>query len=227
MSTTFGQPKSPVSVPPLSGNISGVAPEGDIIGNSIANDRCSAASQPTMNPPPPRPFIHGSATPIANAVATAASIALPPAARISRPMSTATDILPATAPPVPRAGERVTESAVLAGDSERVRDCGCHTGCLPAWISVAECAKCHVWPASPSFGRLSIPGSGLTGHLRGAYDELECQGPARTSWALRVLCQAFVARLQGLESLPWVTRSRLCLTPENCHATQCRSIVIT
>src|SRR5690606_489920 len=93
--------------PPLSGNMSGVAPAGEIMGYSIATLRRSPASHATRYPPPPMPFIHGSATPTAKAVAIAASIALPPRFSLVRPASTASGALAATTPRLPVATGRV------------------------------------------------------------------------------------------------------------------------
>src|SRR5271167_1559578 len=52
-----------------------------------------------MAPPPPGPLIHGSTTPIAKDVATAASTASPPAARMAAPTSAARRCCAATIPP--------------------------------------------------------------------------------------------------------------------------------
>src|SRR3954447_5671376 len=52
-----------------------------------------------MKPMPPRPLFHGSRTDSAKAVATTASTALPPAARISAPTRAATPFCDATRPP--------------------------------------------------------------------------------------------------------------------------------
>src|SRR4051794_16604835 len=53
----------------------------------------------TMKPMPPRPLFHGSRTASAKAVATTASTALPPDARISAPTRAATPFCEATRPP--------------------------------------------------------------------------------------------------------------------------------
>src|SRR5262249_18817494 len=53
----------------------------------------------TRKPPPPIPLIHGSRTPSAKLVATAASTALPPAASTSAPTEAASRLWEATMPP--------------------------------------------------------------------------------------------------------------------------------
>src|ERR1700742_5248049 len=55
----------------------------------------------TMKPPPPGPATHGTVTPRALAVATAASTALPPRLRTSMPAWLAPTSMEATAPPLP------------------------------------------------------------------------------------------------------------------------------
>src|SRR5207248_1177882 len=56
-----------------------------------------------MKPPPPGPAANGTVTPIAAAVATAASMALPPCLSTSMPAWLASRLMDATAPPVPTA----------------------------------------------------------------------------------------------------------------------------
>jgi hypothetical protein len=56
-----------------------------------------------MKPPPPGPATNGMVTPSALAVATAASIALPPCFSTSMPAWLASVSIEATAPPVPTA----------------------------------------------------------------------------------------------------------------------------
>ena len=56
-----------------------------------------------MNPPPPGPATNGMVTPSVLAVATAASMALPPWARTSMPAWVASVSIEATPPPVPTA----------------------------------------------------------------------------------------------------------------------------
>src|SRR5215470_18016620 len=57
-----------------------------------------SARATTMNPPPPIPFIHGSTTPVAEPLATAASTALPPDARMPAPTAAASRLWAATTP---------------------------------------------------------------------------------------------------------------------------------
>src|SRR5580704_18749658 len=57
----------------------------------------------TMKPPPPGPATHGTVTPRALAVATAASTALPPSRSTSMPARLAPTSIDATAPPLPTA----------------------------------------------------------------------------------------------------------------------------
>src|SRR5579875_3201947 len=57
----------------------------------------------TMKPPPPGPATHGTVTPMALAVATAASTALPPRLSTLMPAALAFTSIDATAPPVPTA----------------------------------------------------------------------------------------------------------------------------
>src|ERR687887_96514 len=59
---------------------------------------CSAARQMVIAPPPAGPLIHGSTTPMANDVATAASIASPPASNTVAPTSAARRCCAATIP---------------------------------------------------------------------------------------------------------------------------------
>src|SRR5687768_11234109 len=59
----------------------------------------------TMYPPPPKPLIHGSTTPAAKAVATAASTAFPPRSSMSAPARAARMCLAATTPRYPSANE--------------------------------------------------------------------------------------------------------------------------
>src|SRR5262245_29449472 len=77
-----------------------------------------------MNPPPPGPATNGIVTPSALAVATAASIALPPRFSTSIPAWLASASIEATAPPLPTAtgvaevlaaGWRVTAAPAQAG----------------------------------------------------------------------------------------------------------------
>src|ERR1700733_8719113 len=89
-----------------------------------------------MNPPPPGPATKGMVTPSVLAVATAASIALPPCFSASMPAWLASRSMDATAPPVPTAAgsfagaaevwpaearapdERATRSAARANPAE-------------------------------------------------------------------------------------------------------------
>jgi hypothetical protein len=57
------------------------------------------ASQIVAKPPPPKPLIQGSVAPKARLVATAASTAWPPAARIRAPAAAASRDCAATTPP--------------------------------------------------------------------------------------------------------------------------------
>src|SRR3954452_1192770 len=77
LSTTDGQPKKPISLPPI-WYISGVAAEAETIGYDTTDARGWPGTWMTINPPPPMPFIHGSTTDATNDVVTAASTALPP-----------------------------------------------------------------------------------------------------------------------------------------------------
>src|SRR5215216_4909958 len=100
LSTTPAQPNRARSGPvPDSGNISGVAPAGETIGNSTTFAEASPGRCATRNPPPPMPLIHGSTTPETNAVVTAASTALPPALNTAAPASAASTDLAPTIPP--------------------------------------------------------------------------------------------------------------------------------
>src|SRR6478609_3052941 len=77
----------------------------------------------TMNPPPPGPATNGSLTPSALAVATAASIALPPSRSTRMPAALASGSADVTAPPEPTAagclpGELCGCCAAPAGASE-------------------------------------------------------------------------------------------------------------
>src|SRR6188472_3903003 len=74
-----------------------------------------------MKPPPPMPQLNGSVTPSVAAAATAASIALPPRSRISRPAALAWGLTEAIAPPVPVAVDaaKTTEPSPVA--SQRAR----------------------------------------------------------------------------------------------------------
>src|SRR5260370_12073315 len=75
----------------------------------------------TMKPIPPSPLFHGSRTASAKAVATTASTALPPAARISAPTVAATPFCAATTPPREAAtGFRTTQFCVNAAISQHL-----------------------------------------------------------------------------------------------------------
>ncbi len=63
--------------------------------------RSTPSTAGTAAPPPPMPFIHGSRTPSASEVATAASTALPPARSSSAPAPAARTLCAATSPPPP------------------------------------------------------------------------------------------------------------------------------
>src|SRR5882757_8985793 len=75
-----------------------------------------------MKPPPPIPHDAGFVTPTANAVATAASTALPPCFRISTPACAASSLSETTIPCVPTADRLADESAAerFAGMSAQI-----------------------------------------------------------------------------------------------------------
>src|SRR5579864_7587678 len=98
-SSTRGQVKSSVIVSPVSGYAAGSRPEGAIGPKSTTSARPPPGGRTTMKPIPPSPLFHGSRTLSANAVATTASTALPPAASISAPTVAATPFCAATTPP--------------------------------------------------------------------------------------------------------------------------------
>ena len=75
----------------------------------------------TANPPPPIPELYWCATPAANAVATAASTALPPRPRISRPAAAAGPTDVTTMPRLPHAGPGSAPRASGASDAEQER----------------------------------------------------------------------------------------------------------
>src|SRR5271166_6249352 len=66
---------------------------------------------------PPRPFIIGSATPTTTAMASAASVALPPAFRTSRPTTAAIGVLAQAMPYLAKTGARLKR---LMGDKARL-----------------------------------------------------------------------------------------------------------
>src|SRR5581483_11258734 len=66
-----------------------------------------------MKPPPPRPLIIGSATPVAKHIVTAASTALPPSRSTRRPASATAACFAVTMPPLPTASVRVTIRRVV------------------------------------------------------------------------------------------------------------------
>ena len=72
----------------------------------------------TANAPPPRPELYWCATPAANAVAIAASTALPPRPRISRPAAAAGPTDVTTMPRLPHAGPGVAASATRAASAQ-------------------------------------------------------------------------------------------------------------
>ena len=98
---------SPVSLR----NQSGVAPEGAVSRPSKVVTE-PPASPRTRNPPPPIPELCGSTTVSASITAIAASVALPPRARISSPAACARGSAALTAPV--KAGASVRGSAVSA-----------------------------------------------------------------------------------------------------------------
>src|SRR5579885_835951 len=66
-----------------------------------------------MKPPPPRPLIIGSATPVAKHIVTAASTAFPPSRSTRNPASATAACFAVTMPPLPRASVRVTIRRVV------------------------------------------------------------------------------------------------------------------
>ena len=62
--------------------------------------RSPDAQRATRSPPPPTPFMSGCSTPIAKAVVTAASTALPPRCSTSAPMRAPSRSCATTIPPV-------------------------------------------------------------------------------------------------------------------------------
>src|SRR5947209_7938 len=98
-----------------------------------------------MKPMPPSPLFHGSRTASANAVATTASTALPPAARMSAPTAAATPFCAATMPPCEAAtGFRTTQfciSCVMSQHLDRI-DPALVEGVMPGQASclVIGCA---------------------------------------------------------------------------------------
>src|SRR5437016_129045 len=76
-----------------------------------------------MKPPPPGPATNGTVTPIAAALATAASIALPPRESTSMPAWLAPRLMDATAPPVPTAtGCFLTPAKIRPADAPAGND---------------------------------------------------------------------------------------------------------
>src|SRR3954470_10576132 len=97
--STRGQVNNSVAVSPVSGKAAGSSSTGAIGPKSTISARLPPGGMTTMKPMPPRPLFHGSRTASAKAVATPASTALPPAARISAPTRAATPFCDATSPP--------------------------------------------------------------------------------------------------------------------------------
>ena len=98
-SRTAGQPNNSSSRPSTRGYAAGSRRAGATMPKSIASAAPSALAM-IITPPPPRPLIQGSSTPSASEVASAASMALPPAARTSAPTSAAPTCWAATSPPL-------------------------------------------------------------------------------------------------------------------------------
>src|SRR5579863_455746 len=120
-STTLAHVKSSVLVSSVSGNRAGSSPAGATGPKSTTSARVPPAGCTTMKPMPPSPLFHGSRTDSAKAVATTASTAVPPAARISAPTWAATPFCDATMPRfVATAGLRTVQfwiSASMLEDS--------------------------------------------------------------------------------------------------------------
>src|SRR5580704_3340908 len=97
--STCAQVNSSVRSSPVSGNSAGSSPAGATGPKSTTSARPPPAGCTTIKPIPPSPLFHGSRTESAKAVATTASTAVPPAARISAPTLAATPFCETTMPP--------------------------------------------------------------------------------------------------------------------------------
>src|SRR5947207_6467306 len=132
--STRGQVNSSVIVSPVSGNIAGSSPAGEIGPKSTTSARAPPGGCTTMKPIPPRPLFHGSRTASAKAAATTASTADPPAANISAPTVAATPFWEATTPPREAAtGFRTTQfciNAAISDDLDRI-DAALVKGVMP------------------------------------------------------------------------------------------------
>jgi len=95
---TDGQPNISEAAPSTSGKSIGSIALGETPPKSNASMAAPSPGLTSARPTPPAPLIHGSITPIANPVATAASAALPPALRISAPTVAATRFCETTMP---------------------------------------------------------------------------------------------------------------------------------
>jgi len=89
----------------------------------------------TANPPPPRLPACGWTTARASAVATAASAALPPARKISRPASVAAGAALDTAPPFPRTAAGWAASTTATQKSSSVRNTELPRRGLCSWVA--------------------------------------------------------------------------------------------
>src|SRR5580765_2587170 len=122
--STRGQVKSSVIVSPVRGYAAGSSPAGAIGPKSTISARPPPGGLTTMKPIEPSPLFHGSRTESANAVATTASTALPPAARMSAPTAAATPFCAATTPPRDAAtGFRTNQfciSCAISRDLDRI-----------------------------------------------------------------------------------------------------------
>src|SRR5207248_495664 len=115
---------------------------------------------------PPRPLFHGSRTASAKAVATTASTAEPPAARISAPTPAATPFCEATMPPRETAtGFRTTQFCMSCGISDHLDRIN------PVWIEGVMAGQ----PLGLVIGRPVTPDR-VFGTLLAAVDH---QGPIR------------------------------------------------
>src|SRR5690349_11671989 len=122
--STRGQVNNSVIVSPVRGYASGSRPAGEIGPKSTISARPPPGGLTTIKPIPPSPLFQGSRTESANAVATTASTALPPAARMSAPTAAATPFCAATTPPRDAAtGLRTTQfciSCVISQHLDRI-----------------------------------------------------------------------------------------------------------
>src|SRR5690606_13453256 len=145
-------------LPSASRYMSAVAASGARSRPSIMTLLPSAARCSSQKPPPPMPEPYGSTTPRAALTATAASKALPPASRISRPAAVASGcaVTTAAAGGVPAVAAKATASSSDAVNERTVERMKGGMGSLECGCWSSSCARGN--PAATGLGAQCPPG---------------------------------------------------------------------